>query len=116
VRIVAVDPVPEELFELADSIRNVHKGATVESFADPLAAVKYAYQNQVDALYTVTAMKRLSGFELGKLLRARSPGIQLNFIGEDENEKIDAMRILANSYIIKPVTADALRLAEAADW
>lgn len=115
-RIVAVDPVPEELLELTDSISKVHEGAIVEGFGDPLLAVKYAYGTKVDALYTVTAMKRMSGFELGKLLRVHDQRIQLHFIGNSEREKIDAMRLMADSYITRPVTAEALRLAEAADW
>ena len=78
--------------------------------------MKYGANNHVDALYTVTSMKRLNGFELGKLLRGLQPGITLNFIADNEQERTDAMRMMADSCVLRPVTVDSLRCAAESEW
>ena len=115
-KVVAVDPDPAELLQLTDSIRKVYSDVSVESFKDPLLAVKYVFGNPVDAVYTVTGMKRMSGFELAKLMRGIRPDLRLHFIAGSETERIDAMRMMAESCILRPVSAEALRSAAAEDW
>lgn len=112
-KILAVDPDPAELAVLTESIKEIRADAVVVAFADPLMAVKYGANNPVDAVYTATDMRRLSGFELVRLMRGFQPDIRFHFIAESEAEKIDVMRIQAESCIIRPVTADALRRAAA---
>jgi len=114
--ILVVDPDWRERQRLSVLLCQLYDEAEVNSFNDPLMAVKYGANNHVDALYTVSSMKRLSGFELAKMLRELHPQIGLHFIADDDGGKRDAMRIMADSYITRPVTAEALRLAEAAEW
>lgn len=116
-RILAIDPDAAELAVLTESIRTAYREALIEPFRDPLMAVKYGANHPVDAVYTTTNMRRLSGFELVKLLRCFNPNIASHFIADTEAERIDAMRLLADSCILRPVTADALRrAAEGEDW
>lgn len=114
--IVVVDPDPGEQARLRELLFELYGPQNVRCFADPLLAVKYSANNPVDALYAVTHMKRLGGFELGKLLRGLQPGIALNFIADSEQERTDAMRILADSCVLRPITAEALRRAAENDW
>ena len=114
--IVIVDPDQEEERLLADVLGRHYDAAKVHCFNDPLMALKFCTYNSVDCLYTTVSMKRLNGFELGKMLRQQQPKMELHLIADDERAKKDAMRIMADSYITRPVTADAIRLAEAADW
>lgn len=111
-----VDPDLEEQKRLQKLLCQFYGPLTVRCFADPLLAVKYSANNHVDALYAVTSMKRLNGFELGRLVRGFQPNIKLNFIADDEQEKTDAMRMLADSCILRPVTADSLRRAAESEW
>ena len=114
--VIAVDPNPGELEALGKLLTGRYAGGTVTCFSDPLMAVKYGANHPVDALYTVTAMNRLNGFELSRLLRELRPGIKLHFIATDDREKRDVMRILGDSVIKRPVTEESIRLAEEADW
>ena len=115
-KILAVDPDPAELAVLTESIKEIRADAVVVAFADPLMAVKYGANNPVDAVYTAAAMRRLSGFELVKLLRGFNPDIMSNFIADTEAERTDAMRLMAESCILRPVTADAIRRAAEEEW
>ena len=114
--IIVVDPDLAEQKKLIELLCQLYGPLNVRGFADPLLAVKYGANNHIDALYAVTGMKRLSGFELGKLLRDLQPKIQLNFIADDEREREDAMRIMADSCILRPLTAEAIRRAAEEEW
>jgi two-component SAPR family response regulator len=114
--IVLVDPDVAEQKKLQELLCQLYGPLNVRCFVDPLLAVKYSANNHVDALYAVTTMKRLSGFELGRLMRDLQPDIALNFIADSEQERIDAMRMLADSCILRPITAESLRRAAENDW
>ncbi len=114
--IVVADPNMEEQKLLLALLRRRGGTANITCFSDPLLAVKYGANNPVDALYTVADMKRLSGFELAKLLRSFSPGMRMHFIADTEQERIDAMRLMAEGCVLRPITADKLELAENAEW
>jgi len=113
---MVVDPDPAEQQSLSILLSRLHSGATIVCFSDPLMAVKFGANNPVDALYAVTVMRRLDGFALGKMLRGFQPKIQLHFIADDETGRRDAMRILADSCIVRPVTAESIRRAETEEW
>lgn len=114
--IVLVDPDLWEQRRLQELLCQLYGPQNIRCFVDPLLAVKYGANNHVDALYAVTSMKRLSGFELGKLLRGMQPDIALNFIADSEQERTDAMRMMADSCVLRPVTADSLRHAAESEW
>ena len=114
--IMLVDPDPAEQALLKDALHQLYNPLNLVSFSDPLLAVKYAVSNHVDALYAVSRMKRMSGFELGRFLRNFQPDIHLHLIVDSEQEKVDAMRFMADNCILRPVTPEALRQAENEDW
>lgn len=111
-----VDPDLQEQAQLAESLHRLYPAAEANCFIDPLLALKYGFGNPVDALYAPVKMKRIGGFELGKLLRKSHPQIALHFIGDDRQEETDAMRLMADSYILRPVTSEKLKQSEAAEW
>jgi len=110
--ILVADPDPEEQRLLSEYLRQNNAPSSITCFADPLLAVKFGANNLVDELYTVAGMRRLSGFELAKMLRVFSPAVRLHFIADTEQERTDAMRLMAESCILRPVTENKLRSAE----
>lgn len=109
---MVADPDLREQELLAALLRQRCEAADIVCFSDPLLAVKYGANNPVDALYASASIKRMSGFELARMLCGFSPGIKLHFIADTGQEKTDAMRLMAESCIMRPVTAEALRRAE----
>lgn len=114
--IVIADPDLEEQRLLSELLHKQYGGVNVTCFTDPLMAVKFGANNFIDALYTVPSMKRLSGFELGKLLRSLQPDLRLLFIADDDRQRTDAMRILADGYLVRPLTAEKLRQTDDTEW
>ena len=113
---LAVDNNPAELKALCEAIKAVHPQAEIIHFIDPMLAFKYSLSHEVDALYTAVTMKRMNGFKLEKMIREDHPNLTANFIAEDETYKAKAIQHLANSYTVKPVTADKLKTAEKEEW
>lgn len=114
--IVVVDPDRSEQADLANILSRKYRSASVQCFRDPLLAVKFGANNNVDALYTVSRMKRLSGLELGRLMRQLYPEIALTLIADDDSGRNEAMRSMADGYVTRPVTEEALLLAENEEW
>jgi len=108
-KILAVDPDPAELLCLTESLRETGGGISVESFCDPLAAVKFAYGNEVDEVYTVLAMKRMRGEQMAALLRKRNPGIRFRFIVDGGAPCTDELRSLADGFIFRPFSRKTLQ-------
>lgn len=114
--IVVVDPDQREQTQLAEILNRRYATAAVQCFRDPLLALKYGAGNWVDALYTVSQMKRLSGLELGKLMRELYPQVLLTLIADNDSGRQEAMRGLADIYVTRPLTEEALARAENEDW
>ena len=113
-KVMAVDTDPVELIRLSESIRKTTPpGTSVECFRDPLFALQYAYDNQrqVDILYTVAQMQRLSGFDLARQMSKTSPELRVCLLWDNDEFREDAQRLGADGYIIKPPTMEALQKA-----
>lgn len=107
--ILLADPDPDEQATLQRLLCQRYDPILLVCFSDPLLAVKYGANNHLDAVYTAVRMKRLSGYELGRLLRSFHPEIKLHFIADTKAEYAEAMRLLADSCILRPVTEIAFR-------
>ena len=111
-KIVAVDPNPEELLRLSVKIRGITRpGTSVECFCDPLYAYQYAFHHEIDALFAVAQMGRLSGLELAARIRQSSPAARIFILWCDDTLRQEALQRGADGYLLTPVTADALREA-----
>ena len=102
-KVVAVDPDPKELLLLADGIRMSGRNISVESFGDPLAAVKFIYANHVDAVYAVPRMNRMSGLQLAVLLHRRFPNMLFSFVVDGAADCTEELRALADGFIFRPI-------------
>ena len=88
----------------------------MECFCDPLFAYQYSFHHEVDALFAVAQMGRLTGLELAERIRSRFPAARIFILWRDDTFRQEALRLGADEYLLMPVTADALRSAmEAAE-
>ena len=111
-KIVAIDPEPAELLRLTDTIRRIRDNASVESFGDPLAAVKFVYGNHVDEIYSVLDMKRMNGFQVAMLLLSKYPGIRFRFVVDRLSECTEELCSIAAGIVLRPVSREALMQAQ----
>lgn len=111
--LLAVHPQKENLEMLVKSLHEVYPSAKILYFTDPLLAYQHVFNHPVDAVYTAITMMRLDGFALAKMIRSTRPDTEINFVHETSAFYMDAQRLLVHSYILQPVTAAAIRAAQA---
>ncbi len=78
--ILVIDNDPNALEARAASLRKTRPGSRVLAFTDPLLAVKYGYNNPVDAVYAKTVMRGLGGDDVARLLRRIHPNIRVELL------------------------------------
>lgn len=113
-KIIAVDPNPKELMQLSAKIRRITPpGSSVECFCDPLYAHQYSFYHQIDTLYAVAQMSRLSGLELAENMRKRYPNLRIFILWPDDTFRREAEKLGADGYLFAPVTIETLKKATA---
>ena len=78
--ILVIDNDPSALEALAAHLRETAPGGRVLTFTAPLRAVKYGYNNPVDAVYAKTVMRGLSGDDVARLLRNVHPNLRVELL------------------------------------
>ena len=78
--ILVIDNDPQALETLAATLREREPGSRVLAFTDPLLAVKYGYNNPVDAVYAKAVMRGLDGSDVARLLRNVHPKLRVELL------------------------------------
>ena len=111
--IMLVDSNKESLERLYECVQGLHKEEDIVTFRNPMLAAKHGYDHPPSLLYTATNMRGMTGFDLVRFLRVGNLTMQSFIIGESEMERKLAMQIGADAFLIKPITLEGLRMAEA---
>ena len=80
-------------------------------FTDPSEALAYADSHRVDFAVLDIVMPGMDGIELGRRLRERYPNMILTYVTGYGQYALDAFKLEAASYLIKPLTLEQLRKA-----
>ena len=106
--ILTVDPNSKDLNHLTNCLSELHPGDKVLPYSDPMLAYHYAFNHKVEAVYAVVGMKRLDGLTLAKMLREDQPDMQIYLVAKDNAYRVDAIRVMADGYLVKPVTTASI--------
>ena len=105
--ILIVDENRDELAKLEEYVRMSYPCHSVVRFSDPCQAVEYSIAHPVDMVFTEINMRPLDGFSLVHKLRENNPEIRVNFVSQTGEYAVDAFRIRADGYFLKPVTRES---------
>ena len=78
------------------------RNITAVTFQDPMAAVKYSYNNDVDVVYTEVLLPHITGVDITNLLRKRNAGIQICFLTDTDQYLHIGKKYSIAGYYIKP--------------
>lgn len=81
---------------------------TVGAYDGPLAALERFAELKPDAVFLDVEMPKMGGLELAEKLRTIDEDVQVVFTTAYPNYAVEAFRVSAVDYLLKPVTADAL--------
>ncbi len=106
---LAVDDERMGLALLKHEIMQVVKDQEITCFQDPEEAYAYAKEHTIDVAFLDIEMTKLNGIELGKRLKELNPQVNLIYVTAYSNYGMEAFGLHASGYVLKPVTAEAIR-------
>ncbi|MBQ5991781.1 MAG: response regulator [Clostridia bacterium] len=107
--VLLVDSDAKALAALKTALSAIAPDAETVSFSDPLEALAFARTREIDVAFLETETPELSGSDLGRYLKDLYPSVNLIFTSETRSRGYDAMALHASGYLLKPVTADAVK-------
>lgn len=110
-KIIAIDDNSDALELLIRCLKDNHPQSDVAGFLDPKQAIIYSQVNSVDFAFLEINLKGLDGLTVAKRLRRLNPHIGITFVTQSNEYAVDAFRMHANGYLLKPVTREALKNA-----
>jgi two-component SAPR family response regulator len=82
---------------------------SIVGFTDPLLAVKYCVNNNIDILFTEVDMRGIDGFTLINLIRKYNSKMVINIVTQTNEYQQKANECNVSRYILKPVSIETLK-------
>ncbi len=108
-RIIAVDDEKLALETLVDSVSTVIPETEVRAFRKPDEALAYVRENGCEIAFLDIKMRGMTGLELARQLKDICGDINIIFVTGYSEYSLDAFRLYASDYLLKPATPDALK-------
>ena len=109
--IIAVDDERLALEVLQDAIEKAVPEARVRGFRDPAEAEAYVRSNGCDVAFLDIKMRGVTGLELAKRFKDIRGEMNIVFVTGYSEYLLDAFRLYASDYILKPATPEAVARA-----
>ena len=109
--IIAVDDEKLALDTLMDSIVKTVPEASAVGFRKPEEALAYTCKNACEIAFLDIKMRGMTGLELARRLKEVRGDINIIFVTGYSEYSLDAFRLYASDYLLKPATPDAVRQA-----
>lgn len=108
--IIAVDDEPLALGLLVRSIQEACPTTQISKFQSGQDALVFLENNPCDVVFLDIHMRGIDGLTLAKKIKDLNPRCNLVFVTGYSEYAADAMSMHASGYIIKPVSAEAIRI------
>lgn len=109
--IIAVDDEKLALDALVDSIEKTEPDAIVTGFRRPAEALAFIQETVCDVAFLDIKMRGMTGLELARQLKDIQGDINIVFVTGYSEYTLDAFRLYASDYLLKPATPEAVRQA-----
>ena len=109
--IIAVDDEKLALDTLVDSIEKSIPEARVHGFRNPEDAWNFVREHDCGIAFLDIKMRGMTGLELARRLKDIRGDINIIFVTGYSEYSMDAFRLYASDYLLKPATPDAVRQA-----
>lgn len=110
-KILAVDDEKLALDTLVDSIEKAVPDASIHGSRTPDEALRFICQNPCEIAFLDIKMRGMTGLELAKRIKDIRKDINIIFVTGYSEYSLDAFRLYASDYLLKPATPDAVRQA-----
>ena len=108
-RVISVDDERIIMEDLVDMMEKMSEIDEVHGFTDYEEALEFVKNEEVDVAFLDIHMRGMDGIELAKRMKVIRPGINIVFLTAYADYSLDAMKIHASGYIMKPASEDDIR-------
>ncbi len=109
--IIAVDDEKLALDTLVDSVTKIIPDSTIYGFRDPEQAIKYVREHGCEIAFLDIRMRGMTGLELARKIKEISAEANIIFVTGYSEYTLDAFRLYASDYLLKPATPEAVKQA-----
>ena len=109
IRTIVVDDEQPSLDRLERLINGSGLAAVNAKFLEPLSALEFLKANKVDAVFLDIEMPDMDGIELATRMLDLQSNVAVVFVTAYDQYAVEAFRINALDYLMKPVSLDRLR-------
>lgn len=106
--IIAVDDEPLALSSLVKQLEATFPSHSIRGFSSPSAALESMREMPADVAFLDIKMAGMNGLELGMCFKAVNPPINIIFVTAYSEYAINAIKMRASGYILKPATQEAI--------
>ncbi len=106
---ISVDDQVQVAQEIVKMMKEIDPAGNHKAFSDPQEALSYVEDNHPDVAWLDIEMPAISGLELSMKIKKLSPATNIVFVTGHERFAYQSFQLHPSGFILKPVTADALR-------
>lgn len=110
-RIIAIDDERLALEALVDAVKKAAPDAAVWGFRDPAEALDFLCVHSCDVAFLDIKMRSVSGLELARRIKKLRGDTNIVFVTGYSEYALDAFRLYASDYLLKPATPEAVEQA-----
>lgn len=104
-----VDDEPLALKMLTNAVSEAVPDAEIAAFSKPREALDYAEKVPIQLVFLDINMQRISGLEMAKQMKRIYPKVNIVFSTGYEEYALDAFKLFASGYLLKPISAEDVR-------
>ena len=108
-RVICVDDEKPVLENFTSKVQDFLEIKNLELFQSAKAALKWVELNPVDVAFLDMEMPQMSGIELARELKKIDRNIRIIFVTAYDQYAMDAFRVDALGYLLKPYTREEIR-------
>jgi two-component system LytT family response regulator len=109
IKAIVVDDEQPSLHKLGKLLKDSGLAEVKGTFTEPLAALAFLKENKADAVFLDIEMPEIDGIELSNHIIDLQAEIAVVFVTAYNQYAVEAFRLNALDYLMKPVAADRLR-------
>lgn len=107
--VIAVDDEPISLDCLTVVLQNTPEISEVHAFRNPDDTLQWFKKNKADVAFLDIEMTEMSGLKLSAEIRTICPTCNIIFVTSHPNYALEAFKLRAKGYIMKPATREAVQ-------
>lgn len=108
-RVVVIDDERIPLNMLMNILEKIPEVQSIKGFGSPKEALLYITENPVDVIFSDIEMFEMTGLELAEKVKAIFPCIQFIFVSGYSEYALEAMKVHANGYLLKPIVLEDVK-------